>query len=98
MFGKIENGILVLTGYKIQIKNGWITNPTVEQLEDNGYYQIHYNKKPEYNIEEEKLVERYTLIEMLIDVTYEKVALTDEEKRQNLALRIKKEKEKMYKN
>ena len=46
------------------------------------------NKKPEYNIEEEKLVERYTLIEMLIDVTYEKVALTDEEKRQNLENKV----------
>ena len=78
MFGKIENGRLVIAGYKIQIENGWITNPTEEQLRKLGYKTVEYTDKPEYDKEEEKLQEVYTNGET-ITVSYEKVALTDEE-------------------
>ena len=78
MYGKIENGRLVIAGQKIQIENGWITNPTEEDLKANGYKTVEYTEKPEYDKEEEKLVETYTDGEK-ITVSYEKVALTDYE-------------------
>lgn len=82
MFGKIENGRLVIAVQKIKIENGWITNPTEEQLIANGYKQIEYTEKPEYDDEEEKLVETYRMDieETTILVCYEKVALTKDEK------------------
>ena len=79
MFGKIENGRLVLAGQKIQIENGWITNPTEEQLRANGYKRLEYGAKPDYDKEEEKLVETYQDTGNEIYVGYEKVALTDYE-------------------
>lgn len=78
MFGKIIDGKLVVAGKKIKIENGWITNPTEEDLKKNGYKEITYTEKPSYDKEEEKLVEVYTDGET-IQVSYEKVALTDEE-------------------
>lgn len=78
MFGKIENGRLVIAGSKIKIENGYITNPTEEQLKELGYKTVEYTEKPEYDKEEEKLVEVYTDGET-ITVSYEKVALTTEE-------------------
>lgn len=79
MFGKIENGRLVIAGQKIQIENGWITNPTEEQLIANGYKRLEYGAKPDYDKEEEKLVETYQDMGNEIYVSYEKVALTDYE-------------------
>ena len=78
MYGKIIDGRLVIAGSKIQIENGWITNPTQEQLIANGYKEIEYTEKPTFDKEEEKLKETYTDGET-ITVSYEKVALTDEE-------------------
>lgn len=77
-YGKIVNNKLIIAGNRIQIENGWITNPTEQDLLANGYKQIVYSEKPEYNIEEEKLVEIYTQTD-IITVNYEKVVLTDEE-------------------
>ncbi len=79
MFGKIENGRLVLAGSKIKIENGWITNPTTEDLIANGYKEISYTEKSKYDEESEKLTEKYTDTEKGIEVSYEKVKLTDEE-------------------
>ena len=78
MLGKIIDGRLVLAGYKIQIENGWITNPTEKQLKELGYKTVEYTERPEYDKEEEKLVETYTDGEKIV-VGYEKVALTDYE-------------------
>lgn len=78
MFGKIIDGKLVVAGKKIKIENGWITNPTEEDLKANGYKEIEYTEKPTYDKEEEKLVEVYTDGDKII-VSYEKIALTDEE-------------------
>lgn len=80
MFGKIENGRLVIAGQKIKIENGWITNPTQEQLRANGYKGLCYNPKPDYDKEEEKLIETYTEEEVRIVISYETVALTKDEK------------------
>ena len=79
MFGKIENGRLVIAGQKIKIENGWITNPTEEILKGLGYKEIIYTDKPEYDIEEEKLDEVYNESETQIIVAYTIVALTDGE-------------------
>ena len=78
MFGKIIDGKLVIAGNKIEITNGWITNPTEEQLKENGYKEVVYNDKPTYDIENEKLQEKYT-DKKKITVNYDIVALTTEE-------------------
>lgn len=78
MFGKVVDNKLVVARNKIQIANGWITNPTEEQLRANGYKEVVYNDKPTYDIENEKLKEKYT-DKKKITVNYEIVALTDEE-------------------
>lgn len=78
MFGKIIDGKLVVAGKKIKIENGWITNPTVEDLKANGYKEIEYTEKPTYDKEEEKLVEVYADGDK-ITVSYNKITLTDEE-------------------
>lgn len=90
MFGKIVNGRLVLAGQKIKIENGWITNPTEEQLIANGYKEVEYTEKPEYDRENEKLVETYRedIAGTTILVCYEIVALTDEEKKQRLINKV----------
>ena len=79
MFGKIENGRLKIAGSKIQIENGWITNPTEEQLKELGYKTVEYTEKPEYNKEEEKLVETYDEKKTKITVSYEIAELNDYE-------------------
>lgn len=78
MFGKLENGRLVLAGQKIQIGNVWITNPTEEQLRNLGYKEVEYTERPTYDKENEKLTETYTDGATIV-VSYEKVALTDYE-------------------
>ena len=78
MFGKIENGRLKIAGSKIEIENGWITNPTEEKLKELGYKEIEYTEKPQYDKEEEKLQEVYTDGDK-ITVGYEKVELSAEE-------------------
>lgn len=78
MFGKIIDGNLVIAGNTIKTDSGWITNPTTETLKKLGYKEIEYTEKPEYDKENEKLVEIYTDGEQ-ITVSYEKVSLTDEE-------------------
>ena len=79
MFGKIIDGKLVVAGKKIQIENGWITNPTETDLKNNGYKEVSTTEKQSYDNESEKLVEKYTDTEKGIEVSYEKVKLTDEE-------------------
>lgn len=79
MYGKIIDGKLVVAGKKIKIENGWITNPTEEDLKKNGYKEISTTEKQSYDNESEKLVEKYTDNGKGIEITYEKVKLTDEE-------------------
>lgn len=78
MFGKIIDGKLVIAGRKVQIDNGWITNPTEEQLRNLGYKEIEYTERPSFDDEEEKLQEVYTDGATIV-VSYGVVALTDEE-------------------
>ena len=79
MFGKIENGRLVLAGSKIHVGNVWITNPTEQQLRDNGYKEVEYDTKPEYDEEEYKLKEIYIIENDTILISYEVIPLTDYE-------------------
>ena len=97
MFGKLINGQLVFAGEKIQIPNGWATKPSEEELRANGYKEVQYTEKPEYDDEEEKLVETYrtSLDETTILVCYEKIALTNEEHNQVIQDKIIEEENKM---
>ncbi len=83
MLGKLIDGRLVVAGQKIQIENGWITNPTEEKLKELGYKEVVYCDKPNYDKENEKLTEVYAYGDEphtdKLYVSYEKVALTDEE-------------------
>lgn len=79
MYAKIVDGKLVVAGKKIQIENGWITNPTEEDLKANGYKELSTTEKQSYDDTTEKLVEKYTDNGKGIEITYEKVKLTDEE-------------------
>ena len=78
MLGKIIDGRLVIAGRIVKEGNTTITNPTEEKLRELGYKTIEYTEKPNYDKEEEKLQEVYTDGET-ITVSYEVVALTDEE-------------------
>ena len=78
MLGKLIDGRLVVAGRIIKEGNTTITNPTEEKLKELGYKEIEYTEKPTFNKEEEKLREIYTDGDK-ITVSYEVVALTDEE-------------------
>lgn len=78
MLGKIIDGRLVVAGREIQEGKTKITNPTEKKLKELGYKTIEYTEKPNFNKEEEKLKEVYTDGDK-ITVSYEVVALTDEE-------------------
>lgn len=95
MYGKIIDGRLVLADYRI--KNGMggeITNPTTEDLVANGYKVVEYTQKPNYDKENEKLVEEYIDGNNIV-VDYEIVALTKEEKIAVLQSEILEEENKM---
>lgn len=78
MLGKIIDGRLVVAGRIVKEGNTTITNPTEEMLKNLGYKEIVYTEKPSFDKEEEKLQEVYTDGDK-ITVSYEVVALTDEE-------------------
>lgn len=79
-YGKIVGGKLVIASKIIKNKNGGtITNPKEYDLIANGYKGLCYNPKPDYDKEEEKLIETYTEEENRIVINYEKVKLKDEE-------------------
>ena len=78
MLGKIIDGRLVVAGRIVKEGNTTITNPTEEKLKELGYKEIEYTEKPSFDKEEEKLQEVYTDGDK-IQVSYEVVALTDEE-------------------
>ena len=78
MLGKLIDGRLVLAGRIVKEGNTTITNPTKEKLKELDYKAVEYTEKPEYDKEEEKLVETYTDGDK-IQVSYEKVELSAEE-------------------
>ena len=73
------------------------TKKLVKQQNINGYKEIEYTEKPEYDDEEEKLVETYRvdIEETTILVCYEKVALTTEEHNQVIQYKIIEEENKI---
>jgi len=99
MFGKLIDGRLVVAGSIVKDGNTTITNPTEQMLKDLGYKEIKYCEKPEYNEEEEKLVEGYTDNvedeENYIFVTYTPYPLTDEEHNAIIQQKIVAEENKM---
>lgn len=87
MFGKIIDGKLVVAGKKIKIENGWITNPTEEDLKKNGYKEIVSTEKSKIDDTTEKLVETYNDNGKDIEITYSKVKLSEEEKENVLQMK-----------
>ena len=87
MFGKIIDGKLVVAGKKIKIENGWITNPTEEDLKANGYKEIVSTEKSKIDDTTEKLVETYNDNGKEIEITYSKVKLSEEEKENMLQIK-----------
>lgn len=87
MFGKIIDGKLVVAGKKIKIENGWITNPTEEDLKANGYKEIVSTEKSKIDDTTEKLVETYNDNGKEIEITYSKVKLSEEEKENVLQMK-----------
>lgn len=79
MLGKIIDGRLVVAGRIIKEGNTTITNPTEEKLKELGYKEIEYTEKPQYDKEEQKIVEVYSEGEDKIIVSYGTEQLTDEE-------------------
>ena len=79
MLGKIIDGRLVVAGRIVKDGNTTITNPTEEKLKELGYKEIQYDIKPEYDKEEEKIVEMHKDCGTYIEVWYGKEQLTDEE-------------------
>lgn len=79
MFGKIIDNKLVFAGKVIKTETGTISNPTEEQLKANGWKEVEYDTKPEYDKENNKLTEEYIENENNIVVTYVIDELTDEE-------------------
>ena len=77
MYGKIVNNQLVLATKQIKTETGWITNPTDEMLIANGYKEIVYSEKPQYDIENEALAEKYIEQENQILVDYDIEMLND---------------------
>ena len=78
MYGKIVNNQLVLATKQIKTETGWITNPKVEMLIANGYKEIVYSEKPQYDIENEALAEKYIEQENQIVVDYDIEMLNDQ--------------------
>ena len=79
MLGKIIDGRLVVAGRIVKEGNTTITNPTEEKLKELGYKEIQYDLKPEYDKEEENIVEMHKDCGTYIEVWYGKEQLTDEE-------------------
>ena len=79
MLGKIIDGRLQIAGRIVKEGNTTITNPTEEQLKELGYKTVEYTEKPEYDKEEEKLVETYDEKKTKITVSYEIAELSDYE-------------------
>ena len=87
MYAKIVDGKLVVAGKKIKIENGWITNPTEEDLKANGYKEVSTTEKQSYDNETEKLVEKYNDNGKEIEITYSKVKLSEAEKENVLQMK-----------
>lgn len=87
MYGKIIDGKLVVAGKKIKIENGWIANPTEEDLKKNGYKEIVSTEKSKIDDTTEKLVETYNDNGKEIEITYSKVKLSEEEKENVLQMK-----------
>lgn len=88
MFGKIVDGKLEIVKNKIKTDEGWITNPTEKQLQDNGYKEVVYQKQPDFDIDTEKINEQYLDDKNQIVVSYYVTKLTNEEFNERVKFKI----------
>lgn len=98
MLGKIIDGRLQIAGNIIKTNDGKIiTNPTDTILKQQGYKEVIYKNKPEYNDEEQKLIELYSETDTEINVDYNIIDLTTEEHNEIIKYKIVIEENKMTK-
>lgn len=101
MLGKLIDGRLQIAGRIVKEGNTTITNPTNEKLVELGYKEIVYCDKPNYDKENEKLIEVYAYGDEphtdKLYASYEKVALTKEEKIEIIKQEIIEEEDKITK-
>ena len=88
MFGKIVDGKLEIVKNKIKTNEGWITNPTEKQLQENGYKEVVYQKQPDFDIDTEKINEQYLDDKNQIVVSYYVTKLTNEEFNERVKFKI----------
>lgn len=88
MYGKIVDGKLEIVKNKIKTNEGWITNPTEKQLQDNGYKEVVYQKQPDFDIDTEKINEQYLDDKNQIIVSYYTTKLTNEEFNERVKFKI----------
>lgn len=95
MFGKIINNTLFVANDRIKTLTGWITNPTEQQLIAQGYKEVVYTEKPNYDDENETLSERYKEEETKIIVEYDIEVLSDEAHNEIIQMKIDEEEAKI---
>lgn len=82
MFGKIIDGRLVYAGLIIKNKNGGtISNPTEKDYVENGWKKVYVSEKEEIDTTNFKYEPLYIANEEQINVGWQIVELTEEEKR-----------------
>ena len=98
-YAKLIDNKLIYAGSSIsgKDKNGsyFIVNPTKAQLKEKGYKQVICEQKPEYDIENEKLIEEYFENENNIVINYVIITLSISEHNQIIQQEIDNEESKM---
>ena len=81
MFGKIIDGRLVYAGQIIKTEKGFISNPTEKDYIENGWKKVYVSQKEEIDTTNFKYEPLYIANEEQINVGWQIVELTEEEKR-----------------
>ena len=89
MYGKLVDGKLIIAPKSLtNSKGGTITNPKEQNYFDNGYQKVNFSDKPEFDRDNFKLEPLYIRIDNQINVNWQIVTLTQEEKRQMLVDKV----------
>lgn len=84
MLGKLIDGRLVVAGRIVKEGNTTITNPTEQNYFDNGYQKVNFSDQPEFDRDNFKLEPLYIRVDNQINVSWQIIELTQDEKRQVL--------------
>ena len=83
-YGKLVDGNLVIAPKVLVTDLGTITNPTEQNYFDNGYQKVNFSDQPEFDRDNFKLEPLYIRVDNQINVSWQIIELTQEEKRQVL--------------